>query len=117
MHGPGQARRTDAGDEEKCMALAIGVLMDPIGAIKVAKDSTFAMLLEAQRRGHRLSYATQGDLLVRDGRALARLRTLRVADDASRWYELGEPALQPLAGLDVLLARKDPPFSATACWS
>ena len=94
------------------MTLSVGVLMDPIAAIRIGKDSTFAMLLEAQARGHRLSYATDDTLAVRDGRAWAWLRDLKVRDDKSGWYELGEPALRELAELDVLLARKDPPFDA-----
>src|SRR5690242_17230244 len=94
------------------MTLAVGVLMDPIAAIKIGKDSTFAMLLEAQRRGHRLSYATDDTLAVRDGRAWSSLRTLTVRDDKSGWYELGEPEFRELAELDVFLARKDPPFDA-----
>jgi glutathione synthase len=94
------------------MPLEIGVLMDPIGAIKIHKDSTFAMLLEAQRRGHRLFQLGQGDLAVRDGAAIGRLAPLRVRDDAASWFTLGEPAWKPLAGLDVVLARKDPPFDA-----
>jgi glutathione synthase len=94
------------------MPLEIGVLMDPIGAIRIHKDSTFAMLLEAQRRGHRLFQLGQGDLAVRDGAAIGRLAPLRVRDDAASWFTLGEPAWKPLAGLDVVLARKDPPFDA-----
>jgi glutathione synthase len=94
------------------MPLEIGVLMDPIGAIRIHKDSTFAMLLEAQRRGHRLFQLGQGDLAVRDGAAIGRLAPLRVRDDPASWFTLGEPAWKPLAGLDVVLARKDPPFDA-----
>jgi glutathione synthase len=94
------------------MALDIGVLMDPIGAIKTQKDSTFAMLLEAQRRGHRLHYLCQGDLAVRDGRAIGRCAALRVREDPASWFSLGEPAWRPLGTLDLLLARKDPPFDA-----
>ena len=86
-----------------------GVLMDPIGAIRIKKDSTFAMLLEAQRRGHQLWYCTTPDLLLRDGEAWARLRSLRVRDDPAGWFELGEPELRPLASLDLFLLRKDPP--------
>ncbi len=92
------------------MTLEIGVLMDPIGTIKIKKDTTFAMLLEAQRRGHRLFCLGQGDLAVRDGRALGRVSELRVRDDPSDWFTLGSPAWRPLAELAVLLARKDPPF-------
>jgi glutathione synthase len=92
------------------VSLSIGVLMDSIGAIKPKKDSTFAMLLEARRRGHRLVYLTQGDLQVRDGVALGRGAALEVRDDAAAWYTLGDAAWRPLAELDVVLARKDPPF-------
>jgi glutathione synthase len=94
------------------MALAVGVVMDPIGAIRPYKDSTFAMLLEAQRRGHRLSYATPGQLYARDGAAWAELRRLTVRDERAGWFELGEPERRPLHTLDLVLARKDPPFDA-----
>jgi glutathione synthase len=94
------------------MPLEIGVLMDPIGSIKTYKDSTFAMLLEAQRRGHALFQLGQGDLAVRDGAAIGRLAPLRVRDDPADWFTLGAPAWRPLGGLDVVLARKDPPFDA-----
>jgi glutathione synthase len=90
--------------------LDIGVLMDPIGAIRPKKDSTFAMLLAAQRRGHRLWYATQRDLWLDGGEAWGRLAALTVRDDPSGWYELGPPAARPLSGCRVFLARKDPPF-------
>ena len=91
------------------MTLAIGVLMDPIGTIKPKKDSTFAMCLEAQRRGHRLYYLTQGGLAVREGKALARMAALTVADDPQHWFRLGPEETKPLVVLDLVLARKDPP--------
>ena len=91
------------------MPLAVSVLMDPIRAIKTAKDSTFAMLLEAQRRGHDLLYMEQGDLAVREGRAWARLAPLSVRDDPRDWYTLGEAAWRALDEVDIVLARKDPP--------
>ena len=94
------------------MALSVAVLMDPIRAIKIAKDTTFAMLLEAQRRGHALLYMEHGDLAVRDGRAWARLTPLSVKDDPSGWYSLGEPRWQELAEVDVVLLRKDPPVDS-----
>ncbi len=94
------------------MALSVAVLMDPIRAIKIAKDTTFAMLLEAQRRGHALLYMEQGDLAVRDGRAWARLAPLTVKDDPSGWFSLGEARWQELAGVDVVLMRKDPPVDS-----
>jgi glutathione synthase len=91
------------------MPLDIVVVMDPIGSIKIAKDSTFAMLLEAQRRGHRLLYVAPGGLSVRDGRATARLAPLRVADDANGWFDLGEASQVELGAGHVVLMRKDPP--------
>ncbi|WP_297527288.1 glutathione synthase [Thiohalobacter sp.] len=91
------------------MTLRLGILMDPIGHIKIHKDSSFAMLLAAQRRGWRLGYMEQGDLFLRGGRAYAHLCPLTVRDDPHHWHELGEPALTPLDHLDVILMRKDPP--------
>jgi glutathione synthase len=88
----------------------LGVVMDPIGAISYAKDSTLAMLLAAQARGFELAYLEQRDLLLRDGVALGRMRPLTVRADPAGWYTLGEPAVAPLAELDCLLMRKDPPF-------
>ena len=91
------------------MPLDIVVVMDPIASIKIAKDSTFAMLLEAQRRGHRLLYVLPGGLSVRDGRAAARVAPLRVDDDANRWFDLGEASHVELGAGHVVLMRKDPP--------
>ena len=86
------------------------VVMDPIEAIKPAKDSTLAMLLAAQARGWELFYAEQRHLWLRDGVAWARLRPLQVWDDPARWFELGEPETDKLGDYDVVLMRKDPPF-------
>ena len=94
------------------MSLSVAVLMDPIRAIKIAKDSTFAMLLEASRRRHTLLYMEQGDLALRDGEAWARLRPLTVKDDPTGWFTLGEPTWRPLAEVDIVLARKDPPVDS-----
>jgi glutathione synthase len=84
--------------------------MDPIESINPAKDSTLAMMLAAQQRGAELSYFGQRDLWVRDGRAMARLRPVTVRDDLEDWYSLGEPVVTPLADVDIVLMRKDPPF-------
>lgn len=91
------------------MALSVAVLMDPIGAIKLAKDTSFAMLLEGQRRGHRLFYMEQGDLALRDGAPWARLAPLTVKDDPSGWFTLGERQWRDLREMDIVLMRKDPP--------
>ncbi len=95
----------------------LGILMDPIGSIKPHKDSSLAMLLEAQRRGWSLHYMEQGDLYARDGTARARLRPLRVWDDERHWFELGEATDAPLATLDLILMRKDPPFDMEYIYS
>lgn len=94
------------------MPLDIAVVMDPISSITIKKDSTFAMLLEGQRRGHRLHYLTRGDLALQAGRARARATPVSVTDDPRDWYRLGDPAWRPLADMDVVLMRKDPPFDA-----
>src|SRR5690606_22918182 len=88
----------------------LAVVMDPIGEIKYAKDTTLAMLLAAQARGHELWYLTQSDLYLRDGVARGRARPLTVKADPAAWYALGEVADQPLGGFDAILMRKDPPF-------
>ena len=69
--------------------LDVIVVMDPIGTIKTAKDSTFAMLLEAQRRGHRLHYVKPGGLAVAGALAVARVAPLGVRDDTHEFFELG----------------------------
>jgi glutathione synthase len=94
------------------MTLDIVVVMDPIGSIKIAKDSTFAMLLEGQRRGHRLHYVVPGGLTLRGSEAIARLAPLTVRDDPAGWYELGPASQRALKSGDVVLMRKDPPVDA-----
>jgi len=86
--------------------------MDPIGAIKIAKDTSFAMLLEAQRRGHQLHYVAPGSLGVAEGRAVARLTPLSVHEHPTTWYALADAAIRPLAEMDVILMRTDPPVDA-----
>ncbi|MGH6914734.1 MAG: glutathione synthase, partial [Geminicoccales bacterium] len=90
--------------------LRLGVVMDPIEAIKPVKDSTFAMLLEAQSRGWTLFYLLQSDLRVRDGEAFGHVRPLAVKDHPKTWFVLESGQDLPLGDLDVILMRKDPPF-------
>ncbi len=90
----------------------LAVLMDPIAAIHPEKDTTLALLLEAQARGYTLLYMTQGDLALRAGRAVARLARLVVRDDPHDWYTLEAAAWRELAGIDLVFARKDPPVDA-----
>lgn len=88
----------------------LGVVMDPIGSIKPVKDSTLAMLLEAQARDWELNYMEQADLFVEDGHLRARVRRLSVSDDHKDWFRLDAPQQSALGELDVILMRKDPPF-------
>jgi glutathione synthase len=94
------------------MSLSVAVLMDPIQDIHVDKDSTFAMLLEAQRRGHSVLYLTQKSLAIRDAAPWALAANLRVRDDANDWFTLDAPQWLDLREVDVILARKDPPVDA-----
>lgn len=94
-----------------------GVIMDPIAGIKTYKDSTFAMLLEAQRRQHEIWYMEPGHLTVRDGVAYGHMRRLQVRDDTVDWFTLDESDNRRLATLDVLLMRKDPPFDMDYVYS
>ena len=88
----------------------LGIVMDPIRSIDIKKDSSFAMLLAAQRRGWDLLYMEQSDLFLRDARAYATACALRVEENADNWFELGATHVTPLDTLDILLIRKDPPF-------
>jgi glutathione synthase len=88
----------------------IGVVMDPIESIKPKKDSSLAMLLEAERRGAEIHYMLQADLKLVGGEALARSRRLNVTDNEQHWFEIGDEKEIRLGDLDVILMRKDPPF-------
>ena len=90
--------------------LKTGVVMDPIGEIKTYKDSTFAMLLEAQRRGHVLYYMESGNLFAKDGRVFAEMQQLEVRDNTTDWFSLAPAVITPLDELDIVLMRRDPPF-------
>ena len=94
------------------MSRTLAVLMDPIARINPKKDSTFAMLLEAQRRGYRVLYMTHGDLALRDGLAWARLAELSVRDNPRDWFTLAEASWQSMSGIDLVFARKDPPVDS-----
>jgi glutathione synthase len=93
------------------------VVMDPIEAIKPAKDSTLAILLAAQRHGWELFYAEQKDLYLRDGVAFGRLAPLTVLDDPKVWFTRGDAAPGRLGDYDVILMRKDPPFDTEYIYS
>ena len=87
-------------------------VMDPIERIHVAKDSTFAMLLEVQRRGWPAWACGLEGLYLTDGVPRAQVRSLRVFDDPTHWFEAGEMEDLALAEFDVIFMRKDPPFDS-----
>jgi glutathione synthase len=92
------------------MGLRAAFQMDPIDRINIAGDSTFALMLEGQRRGHELFYYTPPDLSMRDGRVFAWARKASVQDKAGAHYRLSEPELLDLASCDAVHLRQDPPF-------
>src|SRR5262249_1135964 len=92
------------------MTLKIAVQMDPIERINIRGDSTFALLLEAQARGHSLAYYTPDRLALIDGRVLAQVQPLTVRDQIGHHFTLGEARRTELGEFDVVLLRQDPPF-------
>jgi len=88
----------------------LGVVMDPIQSIKTIKDSTFAMLLEAQQRGWELYYMEMSDLSLSGSEPVAKRRRLTVRDQTEDWFDLADVEISPLQDLNVVLMRKDPPF-------
>jgi len=94
------------------MSIACAVVMDPIDTINTAKDSTFAMLLEAQRRGYALHYVKPRSLSVRNGQAWAKMAQLTVTDRAENWFEHSTFELRPLSDMQVVLMRTDPPVDS-----
>src|SRR3978361_621753 len=92
------------------MKLNVAVQMDPIERINIRGDSTFALLLEAQKRGHGLSYYPPDKLSLRGEELVAPVQVLTVRDEVGDHFTLGEPRREPLAAFDVVLLRQDPPF-------
>ena len=95
------------------MSLSIGFVMDPMRSIKPHKDSTFAMMLEAQKRGWDLWYMEISDLFMQSDRAWARQTRVSVEDSDTKWFEFSIQRTSPLDEFDVILMRKDPPFDLT----
>ncbi len=92
------------------MSISLGIVMDPIDSIHTYKDSSFAMMLEAQARNWSIWYMEQSDLCLHDNRSYARMRQVELTDSTSSWFSFGVERYQPLDELDVILMRKDPPF-------
>ena len=92
------------------MALKIAVQMDHISTVNITGDTTFALSLEAQKRGHALYHYTPDRLSLRDGVVSARVEKMDVRDVKGDHYTLGEPERRDLSEMDVVLLRQDPPF-------
>jgi glutathione synthase len=88
------------------------VVMDDIAAINVVKDTSFAMLLEGQRRGYSVYYLNEDELFLDHGSCKARMAPIQVRDDPEDWFELGSPVERELGGEDLVLMRSDPPVDA-----
>lgn len=93
------------------MTVRLGVLMDPIEGIKVAKDTSLAMMLAAQKRGWQLSYFERKGLFMRDGKPAASMSDVTVYDDEKHWFDRQPAVDRPLSDLDCILMRLDPPFN------
>lgn len=92
------------------MSAKIGILMDPIQSINIKKDSTFAMMLAAQKLGVEIRYFQQTDLYVEEGVAWVQSEAVHVTDNSKDYYALADNKTHPLSELSVILMRKDPPF-------
>ena len=88
----------------------LGIVMDPIENIVPKKDSSLAMLLEAERRNYEIHYMLQSDLKLLAGKAIAQTTILSVEDNLEKWYKFGKQQQVNIDELDVILMRKDPPF-------
>ncbi len=92
------------------MSLLVAVQMDPIERINIRGDSTFALLLEAQARGHQVAYYTPDRMALHDGELFATVRALAVRDEERNHFTFGEEKRIELSAFDVILMRQDPPF-------
>jgi glutathione synthase len=92
------------------MSLAVAIQMDPVETVNIDADSSFALGLEALRRGHALFHYLPRHLFFRDGRVYAKARALELRRERGRHYTLGDPQVIDLATLDIVLMRQDPPF-------
>ena len=99
------------------MSRLIGIVMDPISAINIKKDSSFAMLLAAQAKGWTIQYMEQQDLYLSQGKVMASMRDLQVMEDVNNWYQLCEATTCRLSELDAILMRIDPPFDMEYIYS
>lgn len=94
------------------MTIKLGMVMDAIDRININKDTSFAMMLEAQARGWEIHYMQLSDLYLRDGAAHAQTQQVTVQRDQVHWYSVVSEQNLPLAELDCIMMRKE-----TACRS
>lgn len=94
------------------MAITLGVIMDPIASITPYKDSTLAMMLEAQQRGWELYYLTPNQVYLAQGKVRTQAQKVRVMDDNQNWYELAEIEDISITKFDIVLVRQDPPVDS-----
>lgn len=99
------------------MSIKLGVIMDPIEEISFYKDTSLGLLYAAQQQGLELWYMEQQDLYIDQGVAMARMAPLRVAMNPEKWFERGAYEEKPLAELQIVIMRKDPPFDGEYVYS
>ena len=92
------------------MTRKLGIIMDPIESIKISKDSSFAMLLAAQKKGWEIHYMQQADIFMDCDMIFSQTRILKIMDDPANWFELQQQQVTTLSDMDFILMRKDPPF-------
>jgi len=92
--------------------MKLAFVADPLSSFKLAKDSTYAMMVEAAKRGHELYFTLQEGLMWKGGRVLGECSRITLAGSADSWYRAEAARETPLAEFDAVLMRKDPPFDA-----
>jgi glutathione synthase len=92
--------------------MRIAFVADPLSSFKIRKDSTYAMMVEAAKRGHDLYFVPQEGLMWKGGRVIGEMSRLTLTGAEDSWYRAASPKETPLAEFDVVLMRKDPPFDA-----
>jgi glutathione synthase len=97
--------------------MKLAFVVDPLDTFKIYKDTTFAIMREAQSRGHALYAMEQQDLAWRDGKVVGKARRIRLTGRKSEWYRAQKPVLTKLADFDAVLMRKDPPFDMEYVYS
>ncbi len=92
--------------------MRIAFIADPLDSFKIHKDSTYAMMVEAAKRGHELHFLLQENLMWKGGRVIGENCRLTLTGKTEPWYRVEPPTQAPLAEFDAVLMRKDPPFDA-----